>query len=96
MVACVVETPVRISALLTHGDLCTCQSLRFLKRHAIYDKKMVVLPTEWNISQMKKTNINPQTNEPLDEKGRFLNKISCRYRDEFFELVLNVDLMDVS
>ncbi len=39
-----------------------------------------------------------QANEPLDEAGRFIGKkISCRYRDEFFELDPDkVDLMDVS
>ena len=39
-----------------------------------------------------------QANEPLDEQGRFIGKkISCRFRDEFFELDPDrVDLMDVS
>lgn len=39
-----------------------------------------------------------QANEPLDDKGRFVGKkISCRFRDEFFELDPDkVDLMDVS
>ncbi|HPX93658.1 MAG TPA: DNA-directed RNA polymerase subunit beta [Bacillota bacterium] len=39
-----------------------------------------------------------QANEPLDEEGHFIGKkISCRFRDEFFELDPDrVDLMDVS
>ena len=39
-----------------------------------------------------------QANEALDEEGRFTGKkISCRFRDEFFELdPERVDLMDVS
>ncbi len=68
--------------------------------YRIYDKVKGVVTGEvryFTADEEDQYNI-AQANEPLDEDGRFVNKkISCRFRDEFFELDPDkVDLMDVS
>ncbi len=100
---CPIETPEGpniglINSLATYARI---NRYGFIETpYRIYDKTKGVVTGEvryFTADEEDKYNI-AQANEPLDKKGRFINKkITCRFRDEFLELEPNkVDLMDVS
>ncbi|NLZ66268.1 MAG: DNA-directed RNA polymerase subunit beta [Clostridiaceae bacterium] len=100
---CPIETPEGpniglINSLATYARV---NRYGFLETpYRIYDKEKgcVTDKVEYFSADEEDKYFIAQANEPLDEEGRFLNKkISCRYRDAFFELEPErVDLMDVS
>ena len=100
---CPIETPEGpniglINSLATYARI---NRYGFIETpYRIYDKTKGVVTGEvryFTADEEDKYNI-AQANEPLDAKGRFVNKkITCRFRDEFLELEPEkVDLMDVS
>ena len=100
---CPIETPEGpniglINSLATYARV---NRYGFLETpYRVYDKEAGIVTGEiryLTADEEDRYNI-AQANEPLDDQGRFIGKkISCRYRDEFFELDPDrVDLMDVS
>ena len=100
---CPIETPEGpniglINSLATYARI---NRYGFIETpYRIYDKTKGVVTSEVRYFTADEEDLYfiAQANEPLDEDGRFINKkISCRFRDEFFELDPDkVDLMDVS
>ncbi len=100
---CPIETPEGpniglINSLATYARI---NRYGFIETpYRIYDKTKGVVTGEVRYFTADEEDLYyiAQANEPLDEDGHFINKkISCRYRDEFFELDPDkVDLMDVS
>ncbi|MGI6507502.1 MAG: DNA-directed RNA polymerase subunit beta [Saccharofermentanales bacterium] len=100
---CPIETPEGpniglINSLATYARI---NRYGFIETpYRIYDKSKGIVTSEvrYFTADEEDQFYIAQANEPLDEDGRFINKkISCRFRDEFFELDPDkVDLMDVS
>ncbi len=89
------------------GLICSLSTYAIINKYGfvetpyrIVDKKKgrVTENIEYFTAEREDNFIIAQANEPLDEKGNFLNtKIKVRYRDEIMEVSPNeVDLMDVS
>ena len=100
---CPIETPEGpniglIGSLATYARINEYGFIEAPYRKFDHDKSVVTKKIDYLMADEEDNFIVAQANEPLDEKGHFLNKkVVCRYRDEFIEVEPDrVDYMDVS
>ena len=100
---CPIETPEGpniglIGSLATYARINEYGFIEAPYRRYDKEKGVVTKKIDYLMADQEDRYIVAQANEPLDEKGRFVNsKVVCRKRDEFVQVdPSEVDYMDVS